>query len=84
MDKGELKSIQGFLSAVAEGLGAGPNGVSLPDRLAELSRIIQRLMNARLDTGTLKAKVHLATLERTARHYRREIQARLSQDHPAT
>jgi hypothetical protein len=84
MDKHELKAIQGFLATVGEGLGGGSDGVALPDRLAELSRIIQRLMNARLGAGSLRAKVHLATLERTARRYRRQIEARRSEEHPAS
>ena len=83
MDKRELKAIQGFLSVVGQSFGAGPNRVLLPDRLAELSRIIQRLMNARLGSGTLRAKVHMATLERQARRYRRQIEARLSEEPPA-
>jgi hypothetical protein len=41
-------------------------------------------MNARLGTGTLKAKVHLATLERQARRYKRQIEARRSDDPPTT
>jgi len=83
MDKQELKTIQGFLALVGQGLDAGYDGVALPDRLSELSRIIQRLMHARLGAGSLRAKVHLATLERNARRYRREIEARLSGEHPA-
>jgi hypothetical protein len=80
MDKQELKAIQVFLAAVGEGLGPAPDGVALPDRLAELSRIIQRLMNARHGTGTLRARVQMATLERKARRYKREIEARLSEE----
>lgn len=76
MDKHELKAIQGFLSVV----GAGRDAVALQDRLSELSRIIQRLMNARLGTGSLRAKVRMATLERNARRHRRQIKARLSED----
>lgn len=83
MDKHELKAIQGFLSAVGESLERGRNGMSFSDRLSELYRIIQRLMSARLGTGSLRAKVHMATLERTARRYRRQIEASLSEDHPA-
>ena len=79
----ELKSIQGFLSAVGASLDGGRNGVALPDRLSELYRIIQRLMHARLGAGSLKAKVYMATLEREARRYRRRIEARLSDGHPA-
>ena len=77
MDKQELKAIQGFLAAVGAGLGGDDVGVALRDRLAELSRIIQRLMNARLGGGTLKARVQMATLERTARRYKRQIEAKL-------
>jgi hypothetical protein len=84
MDKHELKAIQGFLSVVGEGLDGGHDGVALPDRLSELSRIIQRLMIARVGTGSLRAKVQMATLERNARRYRRQIRARLSEDHPAS
>jgi len=84
MDKHELKAIQGFLSVVGEGLDVRHDGVALPDRLSELSRIIQRLMNARLGTGSLRARVHMATLERKARRYRREIEAILSEEHPAS
>jgi hypothetical protein len=83
MDKQELKSIQGFLTLVGAGLAGNDTGVSLPDRLAELSRIIQRLMNARLGGGTLKARVQMATLERRARRYRRDIEARLNEDRSA-
>jgi hypothetical protein len=79
MDKQELKAIQGFLSVV----GAGHDAVALQDRLSELSRIIQRLMHARLGTGSLRAKVHMATLERNARRCRRDIEARLSEEPPA-
>jgi len=82
MDKHELKAIQGFLSTVGESLEGGRNGVALPDRLSELYRIIQRLMHARLGTGSLKVKVYMATLEREARRYRRRIEARLSDGHP--
>jgi hypothetical protein len=80
MDKQELKSIQGFLATVGTGLGGDDAGVALRDRLAELSRIIQRLMNARLGGGTLKARVHMATLERKARRYKREIEAKLREE----
>jgi hypothetical protein len=83
MDKQELKAIQGFLAVVGQGLEAGHDSVVLPDRLAELSRIIQRLMYARLGAGSLRAKVHLATLERNARRYRRKIEARQSGGRPA-
>ena len=83
MDKQELKAIQGFLAAVGSGLGGDEAGVTLRDRLAELSRIIQRLMNARIGGGTLKARVQMATLERTARRYKRQIEARLRGDHSA-
>ncbi|MDI9431162.1 MAG: hypothetical protein RBR19_01430 [Sedimentisphaerales bacterium] len=81
MDKHELRAIQGFLSAVGEGLEADRDGVTLRDRLSELSRIIQRLMSARVGAGSLRTKVHLATLERTARRYRRWIAARVSEGH---
>jgi hypothetical protein len=83
MDKHELKSIQGFLSVVGEGLGTGQDGVALPDRLSELSRIIQRLMRERLGTGSLRAKVQMATLERRARRYKRRIEASLGEGHYA-
>jgi hypothetical protein len=84
MDKHELRAIQGFLSAVGEAFEGDRDGVTLRDRLSELSRIIQRLMSARLGTGSLRAKVHMATLERTARRYRRQIAARLSEGHRAS
>jgi len=80
MDKQELKTIQGFLVTVGTGLSGDDAGVALRDRLAELSRIIQRLMNARLGGGTLKARVQMATLERKARRYKREIEAKLSRE----
>jgi hypothetical protein len=77
MEKQELKAIQVFLAGVGAGLGGDEDGVALPDRLAELSRVIQRLMNARHGGGTLKARVQMAALERQARRYKRDIEARL-------
>ena len=82
MDKQELKAIQGFLAVVGKGLGAGHSDVTPADRLSELSRIIQRLMHARLGPGSLRAKVQLAILERNARRYRRQIEARLGGGYP--
>lgn len=84
MDKNELKEIQGFLSAVQRGLGAGDDPVALGDRLSELSRVIQRLMTARFGNGSLRAKVQMAVLERQARRCRREIRARLSEEPPTS
>ncbi|UCD49393.1 MAG: hypothetical protein JSW27_17905 [Phycisphaerales bacterium] len=84
MDKQELKAIQGFLAVVGQGLDTDHDGVAPADRLAELSRIIQRLMHARLGPGSLRAKVHLATLERNARRYRRQIEGELSGEHPTS
>ena len=80
MDKQELKAIQAFLGGVGAGLKGGDDGVALPDRLAELRRIIQRLMHARLGGCTLKARVQMATLERQARRYKRAIEARVREE----
>jgi hypothetical protein len=83
MDKRELRAIQGFLSIVAEGLDTRHEGVVFSDWISELSRIIQRLMHERFGPGSLRAKVQMAMLERNARRYRREIEAKLCGDHPA-
>jgi hypothetical protein len=79
MDKHELKAIQGFLSAVGADANGAHNGAVLSDRLSELSRVIQRLMSARVGSGSLRSKVYMANLERTARRYRRQIEVRLNE-----
>lgn len=81
MDKNELKAIRGFLSVVGTEADGSHDAAVLSDRLSELSRIIQRLMTARLGTTSLRDKVHMATLERKARQYRRRIEARRSDEY---
>jgi hypothetical protein len=81
MDKNELKSIRGFLAVVGTDADGPRDGAVLSDRLSELSRIIHRLMKERLGTANLRAKVHMATLERRARRCRRKIEANLGNRH---
>ena len=77
MDRIELRAIVGFLSGLQRGLDSGDDQVVDRTALAELSGIIDRLMNAAFDAAPLRKRVRLARLERTARRQKREIEARL-------
>ena len=77
MDKVEVKQIADFLIEVREGLCEGDGDTALRLYLAELYRVIQRLMDATFAAQDQDLKILLAGLEQEARRRKQEIEERL-------
>ncbi len=77
MDKAEVKQIADFLVEVREGICEGEGETALRLHLAELYRVIRRLMGATGTTQDQALKVLLAELEYEAPLRKQEIEERL-------
>ena len=77
MDRQEIKVIVSFLAGLEQSLASDDDKVISQATLGELSGIIDRLMHAAFDAAPLKKRVRLARLERKARQYKRQIEAKL-------
>ncbi len=77
MDRAEVKQIADFLIEVRAGIFEGDAETAMRLHLAELYRVIQRLMDATFAAQDQELKVLLAGLEYEARLRKQEIEGRL-------
>jgi hypothetical protein len=77
MEKTEIQQVVDFLVDIREGMCEGDTVATLHLHLAELYRVIPRLMDATFATEDQDLKVLLAGLEHEARLCKQEIERRL-------
>ena len=78
MKNSEIQHIRKLFANVHEGLCEGDPPVSMNLQLSELYQVIKRLMDETSKTEDKTVRVQLATLEYTARKYKKELEDKLA------